>query len=101
MSAADRRCAWIVPADHPALAGHFPDDPLLPACVILDWLDACATQAYGSGLHGADVHAKFLRPARPGDRLDALLHPAPHGALDFEVRIGAELAVRGKRGKPA
>lgn len=98
--ATEHRFAWIAPTDHPALAGHFPADPLLPASVILDWLDVCAAQSCGSGLDGGAVQAKFLRPARPGERLDALLRTTATGGLDFEVRIDGELAVSGRRSKP-
>lgn len=93
---ADHSFAWTVPSDHPALAGHFPGDPLLPATVILDWLDQLACDALGHGLAGASTQAKFLRPARPGERLQARLTPLPNGGLGFEIRIGGELAVSGR-----
>ncbi|WP_455385595.1 hypothetical protein [Acidihalobacter prosperus] len=93
---ADHCSVWTVPADHPALAGHFPGDPLLPATVILDWLDELASEAFGRGLAGASTQAKFLRPARPGERLQARLSAKPNGGFGFEIRIGAELAVSGR-----
>ncbi|MBL4648013.1 MAG: hypothetical protein JKY13_03545 [Gammaproteobacteria bacterium] len=30
--------SFEIPADHPCLAGHFPDHPIVPAVVILDHL---------------------------------------------------------------
>lgn len=95
-----RRFAWTIPADHPALAGHFPGDPLLPAAAILDWLDQLATAAFGRGLAGGTTQAKFLRPARPGECLEARLTPLPHGGFGFEVRVGGEIAVSGRCGPP-
>jgi 3-hydroxyacyl-[acyl-carrier-protein] dehydratase len=91
-----RSFAWTIPADHPALAGHFPGDPLLPATAILDWLDQLATDAFGRGLADASTQAKFLRPARPGERLDASLTPLANGGFGFEVRVGGDLAASGR-----
>ncbi|MEJ2479690.1 MAG: hypothetical protein P8Y78_05845 [Acidihalobacter sp.] len=93
---ADHSFAWTVAPDHPALAGHFPCDPLLPATAILDWLDELASEAFGRGLAGASTQAKFLRPARPGERLQARLTAKPNGGFGFEIRIGEELAVSGR-----
>ncbi|MEJ2654517.1 MAG: hypothetical protein P8Z69_04270 [Acidihalobacter sp.] len=93
---ADHRFAWTVPVDHPALAGHFPGDPLLPATAILDWLDQLASDTFGHGLAGGSTQAKFLRPARPGECLQARLNPLPKGGFGFEIRIGDELAVSGR-----
>lgn len=80
------RFSWIVPRNHPALAGHFPGDPLLPASALLDWIDGLAVAAFGHGLAGGITQAKFLRPARPGERLEARLIALPDGGFGFEVR---------------
>lgn len=62
---------FVVAADHPALAGHFPGAPILPGAVLLDWAwQACQKQLpAGAALSGL-VQAKFLSPALPGDTLD-------------------------------
>lgn len=53
---------FAIPADHPALAGHFPDDPLVPGVVILDRLLLAAHRA---GHHvDAIGNAKFIAPLR-------------------------------------
>lgn len=51
--------------DHPAGAGHFPGNPIIPGALLLDrMLDAMGR----SGLDRQEVRvAKFLHPVRPGD----------------------------------
>ena len=54
-----------IPADHPALAGHFPGNPLVPATVILDAVrQAIEALLPGRRLSGVS-QAKFLSPLRP------------------------------------
>lgn len=63
--------AIVFPADHPAAAGHFPGNPIVPGAALL----AEALQAVGrdarQDLSTARVaSAKFPSPARPGERID-------------------------------
>ena len=57
-------------ADHPASRGHFAGNPIIPGAVLLN--EALAAIAPLAGLPRAPLlvsSAKFLRPARPGDRV--------------------------------
>lgn len=56
-------------SDHPALAGHFPGMPVVPAVVVLEQVAQAAESRLDRpprivGL----VQAKFLSPLRPGER---------------------------------
>ncbi|MDB5804359.1 MAG: hypothetical protein JWN73_1681 [Betaproteobacteria bacterium] len=58
------------PADLPPTRGHFPGNPIIPGAWLL--ADALATVAgeFGWALGACTVkNAKFLSPARPGERV--------------------------------
>lgn len=59
----------LVPADHPALPGHFPGKPLVPGVVLLD---AVLAHIYERrpGVLWAIPAVKFLAPVRPGEKLE-------------------------------
>lgn len=78
-----------IPADHPAYAGHFPGQPILPGVVLLDAaLHALASQQGGAEKGGAVQlnAAKFLSPVRPGEALTLHVTASPAGGVRFEIR---------------
>ena len=84
-----------VPAQHPALAGHFPGNPIVPGVVVLDAVVAAAEAWLGAGL-GVDrlSFAKFLAPLKPDQAaLIELSLRAPR--LEFSVRCGPTAIARG------
>jgi 3-hydroxyacyl-[acyl-carrier-protein] dehydratase len=57
-----------VPADHPALTGHFPGNPVVPGVVILDAVISAAESWLGASFDVASIsHAKFLAPLKPDE----------------------------------
>ena len=80
---------WRVPADHPAFAGHFPGQPILPGVVLLDraLLMAQAHDARHEGCWQVS-QAKFLSPCGPDDELVFVLRPGPRDGYAFSVRCG-------------
>lgn len=85
---------WLVPPDHPAFAGHFPGQPIVPGVVLLDRVLWMAGRARGAATWTV-AQAKFLRPVGPGENLRFNLVDTPRGALGFEVRCGADLVATG------
>jgi len=84
-----------VPANHPALKGHFPGNPIVPGVVILDEV-ICAAQAWlGEGFHVHGLaHAKFLAPLKPDEA--ARIELAHRGQLlDFAVYRGGVTIAKG------
>lgn len=93
-AAAPRALEWTVPTDHPAFAGHFPGDPILPGVVLLDRVldllaDGAVDREAGGGLEIAE--GKFLEAVRPGERLRLRCDETATGAWAFEVvRVGPD-----------
>ena len=84
----------LVPMQHPAFSGHFPDAPLLPGVVLLDeMLRAVEDAGLGSGWSIAT--AKFLQPVRPGETLTFEHEPLANGALRFAIRSGGRPVATG------
>ena len=78
-----------VPADHPAFAGHFPGQPILPGVVLLGWAARALERITGQpALPCTIATAKFLRPVGPGAVLTIRHSEQPQGVWRFEV-LGA------------
>jgi 3-hydroxyacyl-[acyl-carrier-protein] dehydratase len=61
-----------IPATHPALAGHFPGQPVVPGVVLLDAVYATVRTREALALRSIPV-AKFLSPVLPGERIEVSL----------------------------
>lgn len=91
-----------IATDHPAFAGHFPGQPLLPGVSLLaEVLEAVLDDAASAALVGATPRlamVKFLAPVRPGAELRLQLETGPRG-VRFEVwdtRSGGRIAASGQ-----
>ncbi|HEX5805213.1 MAG TPA: hypothetical protein VFY31_02615 [Macromonas sp.] len=88
--------SWCVPADHPAFAGHFPGQPIVPGVVLLNRALRLAEAALGTpGLAWQVAQAKFLSPVGPGETLVFAVQSSPRGAILFTVRAGERAVASG------
>lgn len=93
---------WVVPAGHPAFAGHFPGRPIVPGVVLLDQAILFAEALLGRKVERWQIgNAKFLSPAGPGETLVFSLQPTPRGAISFTVQAGARDVASGSLTPPA
>jgi len=84
-----------IATDHPALPGHFPGYPVVPAVVLLDQVLAIAERWLARPLGvKALPHAKFLAPLMPGQEARVLLD-LEAVALRFRVLSEAGLIAQG------
>ena len=79
--------AWLeFPVDHPALAGHFPGEPIVPGALLLDEaLHAVARQ----GRRWRIASVKFHRIVRPLEPLQLECLEGPAGDLQLTIRSAA------------
>ena len=83
--AASRRIT--VAADHPAFAGHFPGQPVLPGVVLLSAVleTLLAEDASSIGAQPCVSAVKFLAPVRPGASLEVRWSAPGARRVRFEV----------------
>ncbi len=87
-----------LPADHPAFAGHFPCQPVLPGVVQTHWAVRLGAELLETGCEAATYfQVKFRRIIRPNRVLElSLRHDAAKASLSFEYRQGGEVASTGR-----
>lgn len=85
-----------IPLNHPAYAGHFPGQPILPGVVLLDAaLHTLAAVQSISVASGQIKSAKFLSPVRPGDPLTLHYTVSPTHGFRFDIRSEARVVANG------
>jgi 3-hydroxymyristoyl/3-hydroxydecanoyl-(acyl carrier protein) dehydratase len=84
-----------VSPNHPALAGHFPDNPIVPGVLILAHVQDAVTRATGARV--AEVlTAKFHSFLRPSESFSIQVRTNPRDIVFFRVDSGMRLVARGK-----
>lgn len=85
----------VIDPAHPALPGHFPGNPIVPAVVLLERVAAAIEGAFGAQARVVRLPAvKFLAPLAPGERFRIVLERQDAGAVRFSlVRDGEAFAV--------
>lgn len=77
------------PDGHPAFAGHFPGQPIVPGVLLLDAAVHAVQQARAAGAGAAtacQVHsAKFLSPVAPGEILHLSWSDSGTGQIRFGI----------------
>jgi len=83
-----------VPAEHPALAGHFPGAPVLPGVLLLDEIVSAVEAESGAvGGRWRIGTAKFVKPVLPGETLSLGHERLPNGSIRFRIsRAGQPVA---------
>ena len=83
-----------ISALHPAFAGHFPGNPIVPGVVILRRVCRAVTQAHGGAVTAVPV-LKFHAPLRPEETFDIGLEPVRENCVNFRVVRGDTLIAAG------
>ena len=84
-----------VAASHPALEGHFPGAPIVPAVVLLDEMVRAIETQGGAGAGWRIGAAKFVKPVRPGELLSLERERLANGSIRFSVLRGGQPVAHG------
>ena len=83
--------------DHPATQGHFPGNPIIPGAVLLSETLQAIEADIGACLAPFRVtSAKFLHPARPGNRLQIEYSRTAEGEIRFTSRVDGKSVLTGR-----
>jgi 3-hydroxymyristoyl/3-hydroxydecanoyl-(acyl carrier protein) dehydratase len=83
-------------SDHPAAQGHFPGNPVIPGAVLLAAALPAIEQGLGVSLSSWRLRsAKFLAPARPGDRVTIEFARSRDGGIRFACAVGQRTLLKG------
>lgn len=90
------RLTLQIPADHPTGAGHFPGNPIVPGALLLAEVLRCIERAEGAHYVSCNVkNAKFLAPARPGDRVEIDHARTAAGSIEFTCTVAGNKVLTG------
>lgn len=86
------------PSDSDVFRGHFPNMPVLPGVVQIDWVMRLAAQCFRIAQPlPADFQVKFSRVIMPDMALTLILEIDPaHQRLTFEYRAGEQIMSSGR-----
>jgi len=83
----------VIAMDHPAIADHFPGNPIVPGVLILDEVLQVAEQWRGQFRLKSVVSVKFASPLKPGRSFSIKLREEGQSHIFFECWLdGARLA---------
>jgi 3-hydroxymyristoyl/3-hydroxydecanoyl-(acyl carrier protein) dehydratase len=83
-----------ISALHPALAGHFPGDPIVPGVVVLRRVCRAVTRERGGTVASVPV-VKFHQPLRPAEPFNIDIEPAGDDRYRFRVVRGNTVIAAG------
>jgi 3-hydroxyacyl-[acyl-carrier-protein] dehydratase len=85
-----------IPADHPALAGHFPGAPIVPGVLLLDEMIRAVESADGGRRARWRIgSAKFVKPVRPGEILTLRQERLRNGSIACSLLSAGQPVARG------
>lgn len=85
----------VIAADHPCLAGHFPDNPVVPGVLLLDSVGHALRQWKPACRIAGIAQAKFHQPLCPEQRFTIrLIEKNPH-SIQFECFLSREKIASG------
>jgi len=64
---------FFIPTQHPCLAGHFPNNPVVPGVVLLEKVEHLLNKKLSNWCITELNHVKFLHPVLPEERIEIII----------------------------
>ncbi len=61
---------FLIPAQHPCLTGHFPNNPVVPGVILLEKVESLLSQQLAHWTITELNHVKFLNTVLPEERIE-------------------------------
>ncbi len=87
---------FSISEQHPALAGHFPGNPLVPAVVLLDELLSETAAIYPELMIHGFKQVKFLKPILPEEQIRVHLKSIRIGSIGFQAYRNEDMVFSGE-----
>ena len=84
----------VIPNTHPALAGHFPGQPIVPAALLLDQICERLQEEAGCRFRQAK-QVRFLQPIKPNQLISIKCEVKNSNDYRFQCTVGDDLVVKG------
>lgn len=86
-----------IPEDHPAMPGHFPGYPLIPAVLIMDRVVLAFEAQFSTKLYMFSLpQIKFLVPMFPNNEFEITFKEIKPGRVDFIVASSEVTYTKGR-----
>ena len=86
----------IIPAEHPALTGHFPGHPIVPGVVIIDEIMTLINE-YNESLKLESIsYMKFSLPLQSGQVCRMLVNISNYDSVTIECQVNGRAITKGK-----
>ena len=86
----------MIPADHPAIAGHFPGHPVVPGVLVLESVVAVVRRWRGTCRLREIRSARFVSPLAPGREFLVRLRERGEFRIAFECLLDGRTLASGE-----
>lgn len=86
----------VIAIDHPALAGHFPGNPIVPGVLILDEVLRVLEECRGQVRLTRVVSVKFTSPLKPDEVFHIKIDESGESHIEFECTLDGRALASGR-----